>query len=135
EALFGTNGKLYATFGAFTVNSTTITVGTVLIPGRLYQIDPTTGATTVIGPTDLNIGAVADVNGTFYAFDVAASQILRLDLTNGNTSFVADFDPAAGLITGAVPTPEPFSFTLTGVGICFLAVCRLKKRGQNPNRI
>jgi len=132
QALFNANGKLYATFDAITVNSTTLEVGTVVIPGSLYQIDPTTGIATLIGPTDLGLGAVADVNGTFYAFKNGASQLVTLDLANGRTSVVTDFDPAAGIISGASPTPEPFSIVLCGLGLAAVGVCRLRKRGEAP---
>ena len=128
EALFIANGKLYATFDAFTVDSTTFTLRTVLIPDRLYQIDPTTGATAVIGPTDLNLAAAAEVNGIVYAFSLGASQIVSLDLANGNTSFVTDLDPAAGIVTGAVATPEPYSMSLAGIGILAIAVYRTRRR-------
>jgi hypothetical protein len=74
ETLFGANGRLYATFDAFTVNSSTFELGTVLIPDRLYQIDPATGLTTVVGPTDLNLAAVAFVDGTAYAFNGNTNQ-------------------------------------------------------------
>lgn len=134
QALFSANGKLYATFDAITINSTTLAVGTVVIPGSLYQIDPTTGIATLIGPTDLGLGAVADVNGTFYAFKNGASQLVTLDLANGRTSVVTDFDPAAGIISGASPTPEPFSIVLCGLGLGAVGVCRLRKRGEAPKR-
>lgn len=129
EVLFGANGKLYATFDAFTIDSTTFTLGSVLIPDNLYQIDPTTGAATVIGPTDLNLAAVADVNGTFYAFNDGTSQIVTLDVANGKTSFVTDFDPAVGLVVGAAPTPEPLSTALVGVGLMAIALCRRRRGG------
>ena len=129
EALFGANGKLYATFDAFTVDSTTFTLGSVLIPDNLYQIDPTTGMATVIGPTDLNLAAVANVNGTFYAFNDGTSQIVTLDVTNGNTNVVTDFDPAVGLVLGAAPTPEPVSIALFGIGATAIALCRWRRRG------
>lgn len=128
EALFGANGKLYATFDAFTVNSTTFTTQTIVIPDNLYQIDPTTGATTVIGPTPLFISAVADVNGTFYTFNNDTSQILTIDLANGSTSVVRGFDPAAGIIIGAAPTPEPFSVALTGIGMGAIICWRFRNK-------
>lgn len=128
QALFGANGKLYATFDAITINSTTFTLGTVVIPDHLYQIDPTTGIATLIGPTDLNLGAVADVNGTFYAFNNGTSQIVTLDLANGNTGVVADFDPAAGVIDGATATPEPVSMVLALIGIGVIGIRRFRSR-------
>ena len=126
--MFSANGKLYATFDAFTVNSTTFTLGTVVIPDHLYQIDPATGIATLIGPTDLNLSAVADVNGTFYAFNGGTGQIVTLDLANGQTSFVGDFDPAAGIVTGASPVPEPTSIALAAFGITGLAIYRRRRQ-------
>jgi hypothetical protein len=134
ETLFGANGKLYAVFDAFTVSSATFKVETVLIPDSLYQIDPSTGGTAVIAPTDLNLAGLADVNGTVYAFDLGTSQIVTLDLTNGKTSFVTDFDPGVGIIAGAVPTPEPFSLALAGVGVAALVLYRLGSARSHRNR-
>jgi len=128
QALFSANGKLYATFDAFTVNSTTFTLGTVVIPDHLYQIDPATGIAALLGTTDLNLSAVADVNGTFYAFNSGTGQIVTLDLANGKTSFVGDFDPAAGIVTGASPAPEPTSIALAVFGIAGLVVYRRRRR-------
>ncbi len=128
EGLFGANGKLYATFDAFTVDPTTFTTASVVIAPDLYQIDPTTGVATLIGPTDLNLDAVADVNGTFYAFKEGTNQVVSLDLSNGHTTFVSNFDPAAGLVTGATATPEPASFALAAFGIAALASCRRRRR-------
>jgi hypothetical protein len=46
-------------------------------------------------------------------------QIDGLNLANGNTNFISNFDPAAGVIQGAVPvpTPEPSSLALFGTGL------------------
>jgi hypothetical protein len=128
EGLFGANGKLYATFDAITVDPTTFTTASVVIAPDLYQIDPTTGATTLVGPTDLNLGAVADVNGTLYGFNEGTGQVVSLDLSNGHTTFVTNFDPAAGLVTGAAATPEPASFALAAFGITALALFRRRRR-------
>jgi hypothetical protein len=49
EALFGAGGSLYATFFTATVNFTTGVI-TPVMTDNLYQIDPATGHTTVIGP-------------------------------------------------------------------------------------
>jgi hypothetical protein len=119
EAIFEGGGKLYETFDAFLFDFNTFSiVGTVVDPA-LYQIDPLTGVATLVGPTDLGIGAVTGVNGAYYAFNDLANQITSLDLTNGSTSFVSNFDPAAGVIQGAVPvpTPEPSSLALFGTGL------------------
>jgi hypothetical protein len=127
EALVGANGKLYVTFDAFTVNPATFKVGTVLIPDNLYQIDPTTGIATVVGPTDLNLAAIANANGTLYAFNDGTNQVVTLDLTNGRTSLVTNFN-SPGIIVGAAPTPEPFSIALAGIGISAIVVYRMRRR-------
>jgi hypothetical protein len=119
QAIFDAGGKLYITFDAFVFDLGSFSiVGTVVDPA-LYQINPLTGGATLVGPTDLGIGAVTGVNGVYYAFNDLANQITSLNLANGNTSFVSNFDPAAGVIQGAipVPTPEPSSLALFGTGL------------------
>lgn len=121
ESLYGTTGKLYATFDAFTINPTTLVQTPDDCCGpTLYQIDPSTGVATAIGPTKLNLGSTVEVNGEFYAFRWVAtgftdfepeihSQLLRLDLRTGNTTPVENaggpifVDAAAGGIGGAAP--------------------------------
>lgn len=93
ETLFGADGKLYATFDAFTVNPDTITPESILVPPNLYQIDLTTGVATLIGPTDLTLGAVANVNGTLYGLLNSTTQVVTLNAANGHASFVSGFDP------------------------------------------
>jgi hypothetical protein len=93
-------------------------VKTIVAPA-LYQIDPSSGLGTLVGTTDLGIGAVAGVDGTYYAFNDMTGQIEGLNLANGSTNFISNFDPAAGVIQGAVPvpTPEPSSLALFGTGL------------------
>jgi hypothetical protein len=133
EGLFAANGKLYALFETGTVNFTTGAI-TPIISDSLYQIDAATGATTVVAPITFGVETAADVNGTVYAFDNATSEILTVNLRNGNTSFVSNLEPAAGLVFGATPTPEPFSVALSGIGIAAMIACRLRKGGKNLNR-
>jgi hypothetical protein len=90
QAIFGSGGNLYETFDAFVFDFNTFSIGTVVDPA-LYQIDPLTGVATLVGPTDLGIGAVTGVNGVYYAFNDLANQITSLNLANGNTSFVSNF--------------------------------------------
>jgi hypothetical protein len=112
EAIWQSGGKMYATYDAWVFDPTSLTVTSVAVAPKLYQIDPTTGIAAVIGPTALGIGGVVDVNGTDYAFDDFTNQILALDLANGSTSVVGTFDPSAGVIQRAAPVPEPSSLTL-----------------------
>jgi hypothetical protein len=119
EAIFGAEGKLYETFDAYVFDLTTFSAVSTVVDPALYEIDPLTGAATLVGATDLGIGAVAGVNDTYYAFNDLTGQIGSLNLTNGSTSFISNFDPAAGVIQGAVPvpTPEPSSLALFGTGL------------------
>jgi hypothetical protein len=113
ESLYAVGGKLYATFDSFAVDPKNLAI-TTHVPPALYQIDPSTGDATSVGPTDLQLGASVEVNGQFYAFRLvitaisdgfpqAHSQLVRLDLASGKTSFMRNIDPAAGPIFGAAP--------------------------------
>ncbi|MDE3135650.1 MAG: hypothetical protein KGL59_03700 [Acidobacteriota bacterium] len=124
ETLFGLNGNLYATFDSFAIDpnprdSTYLNTTTDVAP-ELYQIDPSTGATTDVGPADWYLDGLADVGGSFYAFKVtviswtkfgphAKTQLLTLDLQSGQTTPVEQdgepvyVDSSAGGIFGAAP--------------------------------
>jgi hypothetical protein len=119
QAIFGAAGNLYETFDAFEFDLNSFTVVKTIVAPALYQIDPSSGLGTLVGTTDLGIGAVAGVDGTYYAFNDMTGQIEGLNLANGSTNFISNFDPAAGVIQGAVPvpTPEPSSLALFGTGL------------------
>jgi len=132
EAIWGAEGELYATFDAFVFDPNSFTVVSTLVAPELYQINPATGVATVIGATDLGIGAVADLNGASYAFNDLTNQISTIDLSSGTTAFVSNFDPAAGVIQGAVvAAPEPGSLSLAATALIGLAFfCRWRRQSS-----
>jgi outer membrane protein assembly factor BamB len=122
EAIFAADGKLYITFDGFNF----ITNAVVDAP-ELYRINPTTGAATLIGPTAFGLDAALEVNGTVYGF-TAANTVLSLNLANGGTTFVTNYDSNAVDILGAAQTtPEPASFGLVGIGIAILVAGRRRR--------
>lgn len=128
ENLFEAAGKLYANFDTGTFNPAT-SVNTPVISPLLYQIDPSTGQATQVGSTAFGLVTVANINGTIYGFDGVTNQILTLNVANGATTVVSDFDPAIGLIEGAAPAaaPEPSCLALAGLGIAALIVFRIRQ--------
>lgn len=126
-SLFSSGGNLYEIFDVARLDGLSFAI-TPVIPANLYRIDPLTGVATLIAPTALNLTAVVDVNGTLYAFNAATGQVVTLDLATGNTSFVSNLDPAAGLILGAAPIPEPASLALAGIGIAGMLIRSRRKR-------
>ncbi len=116
EALFSSGGNLYATFDAINIDFSTFTVTPVIAP-ELYQINTSTGHATALNPTALGLGAAFSLGGTVYTFADPDSQVLALDLGTGGASLITGFDPAAGIIDGAVAaTPEPGSVALARLG-------------------
>jgi hypothetical protein len=107
ESLFSARGKFYAYFSAVALNFET-GAKRILTPGALYQLNPATGHTTFIAPTDSNLTSIVNVNDTLYGFDAAAAQVVTLDLTTGQTTAISQLDPAASVIPGATPArPSP----------------------------
>ncbi len=121
EAFFSANGKLYATWDSF--NATTLAL---VDDPELYQINTTTGMATEVGATIRQIDAAIQVGGTIYAF-TATNQVLSLNLSNGSTSFVADYGPTTSFVTGVAATPEPVSFILAGIGIAAVLTLRRQR--------
>ena len=122
ETLYGVGNKLYATFDSFKLDPATLNI-TGVVPPDLWQINPSTGVATLIGPTSMMLGASVDVGGTFYAFHLTptptgqVNQLYTLDLSNGDTTFVRDIDPSASGIVGAAPVPEPASIAMLGTAM------------------
>lgn len=121
-AIWSAGGKLYATYDEFVYDFDTSTVAQILVAPKLYSIDPTTGMATAIGPTDLGIGGVTDVDGISYAFNDPTAQIETINLLTGTATPIGYFDPAAEVIQGAAPVPEPTPLALAGFGLVMLYV-------------
>jgi hypothetical protein len=107
ESLFSADGKLYAYFSANAINFQT-GADRILVPGAIYRINPETGHTTFVAPTNSNLTAIVNVEDTLYGFDAAAGQVVALNLRNGETTLISALDPAANIIGGATPAhPSP----------------------------
>jgi hypothetical protein len=133
EAFFEANGKLYATFDTGRADFAT-GENTPVIANMLYQIDPATARANAIGPTAFGLGAAVEVNGTTYAFLNATHQIARLDLATGGTTVIGDFDEATGIVSAAVPTPEPATTAIVAFGLgAIIALSRVRSRINNSS--
>jgi hypothetical protein len=128
ENLFEAGGKLFANFDAGSFNFATSDLSIAISPA-LYQIDPNTGTATKVAATDMGLVTIANINGTVYGFKGLTSEVVTLDVLNGNTTLVSGFDPAVGLIGGAaaVSTPEPTAIVLTGLGMAGILVWRRRQ--------
>jgi hypothetical protein len=118
EGLYSVGGKLFATFDSFAIdpNQTPPTRPHENVLPALYQIDPSTGEATPVASTDWQLTAIVDVQGKFYgfrgvidAFDftfdfpIGHAEVVRLDLSTGQTTKVSNVDPSIGPIFGAAP--------------------------------
>jgi hypothetical protein len=134
QAIWSAGGKLFATYDAFVENFETSTVEAISVAPKLYSIDPATGLATVIGATDLGIGAATEVNGVTYSFNDLTTQIATIDLSTGGTTGVGNFDPAAEVLQGASPVaPEPASVGLAALG--FAAILFFVRRKSRKQRL
>ncbi len=123
ESLFSAGGKLYANEDFVTIDPTSPNpVVGVVLPDAIYQIDTSTGLATRVASTLTPLNAFVNVDGTEYGFDGNVGEVVSLSVTNGNTAVVSNYDPSAGLLSGAAPTPEPMSLGLTLIGIAGLAL-------------
>jgi hypothetical protein len=150
ETLYAVGNKLYATFDAFKIyptasNDPSAPKITQEVDPALWQIDPATGKATQVAPTALNLGASFALDGTFDAFESAAvkftdqdfapetsTTLVSLDLGNGGTKFLTNVDPAAGLIFGATPVPEPAPVAFATFGVLTIL---LRKRWQQRSNL
>ncbi len=136
ESLFAAGGQLYANEDFVTIdpNSPNPVVGVVLADA-LYQINTTTGQATPVAPTLTPLNAFVNVNGTEYGFDGNLGEVVSRQPRNGSTSVVSNYDPAAGLLSGAAPTPEPASALLLGVGIASLLLVRYRRSRRTAQQL
>lgn len=127
ESIFGFGGGLYVTFDAVVFDFATGNES-VAVPAALYQVDLKTGKAAKVGATDLGIGATWVSNGSAFAFNDLTLGIAQLDVSTGKTTPVGSFDPAAGVIQGALAAPEPSTVSLLGVALCALGLVRRRLR-------
>jgi hypothetical protein len=91
--------------------------GSRYVSPALYQIDPTTGVATQIGPTYLYLDASIKLDGTLYAFlaqltgfpggfPAAFTELEKVDVTTGAVTFLRVVDVSAGVIFGASDTSD-----------------------------
>jgi len=133
EGIVGADGKLFATFDAASFNPVT-SANTPIIAPELYEIDPSSGLATLIGPTTLGLDSMVELNGTFYAFSGVSNQAMTIDLGSGSTLIVGNIDPSAGVIAGAAsPVAEPRSAALVAVGIVLPGVWGFRRRRLTRN--
>lgn len=101
ETMYGLNGKLYVTYDSIAMDPSPSSPNyldtSINIAPALYEVDPTTAATTDLGETSLALDALAGSGGNLYAFEVLAvnwnkfgphsrTQLLTIDLTTGQTT-------------------------------------------------
>jgi len=116
ESLYMVGGKLYAAFDSINVLPPTLEVdkypADATVGPVLYEIDPTTGATTQIGPTYLYQDASIEITGTVYTFvaqftgfpggfPASISQLDKINLKTGAVTFLHVVDVDAGIVFGA----------------------------------
>jgi hypothetical protein len=97
---------------------------------NLVGIDPTTGATHVIGPTGFSIDNGLFVNGTLYGFDLSGA-IVTIDTTTGAATQVATYSlPNGDQILASAPVPEPSSVVMGLIGLVLASSSGLVRHGR-----
>ena len=131
-SLIGQTGILESavlTFGmGYDVSNATLYVST---DSRLYAIDPTNAATSLIGTLSLN--RVFDVaynfaDGQLYATDISTNSLYRVDRTNANLTLIGGSYENSTLGTGlefAIPEPAA-AYSLSA---CLLLIRRRRTGG------
>jgi hypothetical protein len=135
ESLFDFGGNLFINYDIGSFDPVTFTP-TPIIAASLYQVNVTTGHATGLFPTTFGLSAITNVNGTVYGFSAATGEILNLNMGDGTTTHIGDYDLSNGLIEGAAPipapVPEPASLVLVGSGLAAVATAiRRRHRAQN----
>ena len=118
EGLYSVGDNLYATFDSFDIDVSVSppTVADVHVAPALYRIDPATGLATLVAKTDLQIGALVEVEGRLYGFEgvfdgfdstfdipITHSELVTVNLATGKTNVLTDVDHGIGVIFGAAP--------------------------------
>ena len=106
----------------------------------LYRINPNTGAIQQLGLTGIDgISGSGFIGGNLYGFRSTCGDdgmggftcnqdsTYRLNTTTGAATFIGNSSPGDP-IYGAVATPEPAAWTLSGLGLCGLALLRRSQR-------
>jgi PEP-CTERM motif len=114
------------------------------IGGALYQIDPSTGGTTLIGGSGFPILSIAEdatftASGQLFLNDFGGN-ILQVDPATGSRTLVGTTGMGLGLLALFTPVsgppsviPEPPTFVLLGVGMLglFAQSGRSRKRAES----
>jgi hypothetical protein len=98
---------------------------------NLVSINPTTGATSVVGPTGFSVDNGLFVNGTLYGFSTNGA-IVTINTATGAGTQVGTYSlPNGDQILASAPVPEPSSLVLGllgAVGAGFYSRSRLDRR-------
>jgi hypothetical protein len=100
----------------------------------LVRINPTTGATTTLGPTGFMIDNGLFVDGTLYAFDISTNAIVTIDTTTGAGTQVGTYNlPNGDIILSSAVIPEPSSLVLGLIGAVLAGSFRLARHRRRTS--